>query len=57
MLTRYLIGKYIGESQDVKKVLTKVEPHVNNKGLRHIKRILMQGFPSCLVFEEELQTS
>jgi hypothetical protein len=55
MFTRYLIGEYTGDSRDVKKVLTKVEPHVHvdNKGLRHVKCILMQGFPSCLVYEEK----
>ncbi len=53
MLIRYLKGEYFGESQDVKKVLTEVKPYVEKKDLKHIKRILTQGCPSQLIFEEE----
>jgi hypothetical protein len=53
MLIRYLKGEYVGESQDVKKVLTEVKPYVEKKDLKHIERILTQGCPSQLICKEE----
>jgi hypothetical protein len=53
MLIRYLKGEYIGKSQDIKKILTEVKPFIEKKDLKHIKRIITQGCPAQLIFEEE----
>ncbi len=52
MMIRYLKGEYIGKSRDVQKIFNKVTPFVCKTNILHIKRVLTQGCPSCLVFDE-----
>ncbi len=53
MLVRYITGEYVGESRDVEPILREVSPHISCEETTHIKRILMQGCPSYIDFEEE----
>ncbi len=52
MLIHYLNGEYTGKSRDAEPILREVTPHISNKDAAHIKRILTQGCPSNLIFEE-----
>ena len=52
MMIRYLKGEYVGENRDAEKILLDVSPYVNDSDAAHIKRILTQGCPSKLSFEE-----
>jgi hypothetical protein len=52
MIIRYLKEEYVGESRDVQKIINKVTPFVCETDIAHIKRVLTQGCPSCLVFDE-----
>jgi hypothetical protein len=47
-----LKGEYIGKSWDVQKIINKVTLFVCKTDIAHIKRVLTQGYPSCLVFDE-----
>jgi hypothetical protein len=53
MLIRYLNGKYVGESRDAGQTLREVSPYISSKDAAHIKRVITQGCPSYLDFEEE----
>ena len=53
MVVRYLKGEYIGESRNSKRILEKVSPYIDEVDCEHIKRIIDQGCPSHLDFEEE----
>ena len=53
MVVRYLKGEYVGESRNTKRILEKVSPYIDEVDCEHIKRILDQGCPSHLDFEEE----
>ncbi len=55
MVIRYIKGEYIGESRDSDAILASVSPYINNKDCQHIKRIINQGCPSQLDFEEEYE--
>ena len=45
-------GEYIGESRNVPQILEDISSHVNETDATHIKRILTQGCPLRLSFEE-----
>ena len=53
MVVRYLKGQYIGESRDANKILEKVSPYIDEVDCEHIKRIINQGCPSHIDFEED----
>jgi hypothetical protein len=52
MVIRYLRGEYIGENRNVPQILRDVSSHVDDTDAAHIERILTQGCPSRLSFEE-----
>ena len=47
-------GEYIGYHRDVQRTLAAVQPHIMDKDYGHIKRILLDGCPSELMFIEPL---
>ena len=53
MVVRYLKGEYVGESRNSNRILEKVSPYIDEVHCKHIKRIIDQGCPSHLNFEEE----
>jgi hypothetical protein len=53
MVIRYLKGKYVGESRDADKILERVLPYIDEVDCKHIKRIINQGCPSHIDFEED----
>ena len=53
MVIRYLKGEYVGESRDADKILSAVSPYINEDDCNHIRRIIDQGCPSYLDFEED----
>ncbi len=53
MVVQYLKGEYIGESRDVNNILNKVSPYIDKVDCKHIKRIINQGCPSHINFEED----
>ncbi len=53
MVVQYLKGEYVGESRNSNKILEKVSPYIDEVDCEHIKRIIDQGCPSHLDFEEE----
>jgi hypothetical protein len=53
MVICYIKGEYVGKSRDSDTILASVSPYINNKDCQHIKRIINQGCPSQLDFEEE----
>jgi hypothetical protein len=52
MFIRYLRGKYIGKNRNVPQILRDVLSRVDDTDAAHIERILTQGCPSRLSFEE-----
>ena len=55
MVVRYLKGEYVGESRNSKRILDEVSPYIDEVDCEHIKRIIDQGCPSYLDFEEEYE--
>ena len=53
MLLRYMKGKYTGESRSADAILEKFSPYIEPEDARHIYRIITQGCPSQLIFEED----
>ena len=53
MLIRYLNSEYVGESRDVRQILREVSPDISSEDAAHIKRVITQGCPIYLDFEEE----
>ena len=53
MVIRYLKGEYVGESRDAERILAAVSPHISEADCNHIRRIINQGCPSYLDFEED----
>ena len=49
---RFLSGEYTGQYRDVRRTLDAVRDHVTADDYNHIKRILMDGCPAQLTFEE-----
>jgi hypothetical protein len=52
MVIRYLKGKYVGENRNNPQILRNVSSHIDESDTTHIERILTQGCPSRLSFEE-----
>ncbi len=52
MVIRYIKGKYIGKNRNVLQILNDISSHVDETDTAHIERILTQGCPSKLSFEE-----
>ena len=53
-LVRWLGGKYIGASREVNRTLAAVKNHVSVNYFNHMKRILLDGSPFELTFDEPL---
>ena len=53
MVVRFLKGEYVGESRDADKILEKVSPYIDEADCEHIRRIINQGCPSHIDFEED----
>jgi hypothetical protein len=49
---RFLSREYTGQYRNVQHTLDAVRDHVNTDDYNHIKRILMDGCPAQLTFEE-----
>jgi hypothetical protein len=52
MTIRYIKGEYVGKNQNVKQIIKDISPHINEIGAGHAMRILTQGCPSRINFEE-----
>ena len=55
MMIRYIKGEFVNEHLDVDSILVKVAPHVTSSDANHIHRILTQGCPSHIDFEETFE--
>jgi hypothetical protein len=55
-LIHYLGGEYTGYFQDIQKTLQVVKDHVSPEDLAHMERILLDGCPAELTFEELLSS-
>jgi hypothetical protein len=55
MVIRFIKGEYVGESRDANAILRAVSQHINEEDCRHIERIINQGCPSYLNFEERYE--
>ena len=53
-LVRWLGGEYTGACRDVNRTLTAVRDHVSMDNFNHMKRILLDGSPFELTFNEPL---
>ena len=53
-LVHWLGGKYTGKRRDMNGTLTAVKDHVSTDNLNHMKRILLDGSPFKLTFDEPL---
>jgi len=51
---RYMKGEYTGANRDVKRTLAAVKGHITDDDYNHLKRILINGCPSRLNFDETL---
>jgi len=49
---RWMGGEYTGANRDVSRVLRAVKDHVSEDDFFHVRRILLQGCPHKLMFEE-----
>ncbi len=52
MLTQYVKGKYVGESKAISQVVNNVLPYIYQQDVKHSSRILTNGCPSYMSFEE-----
>jgi hypothetical protein len=55
MVVRYIKGKYVGESRNVNAILEKVLPYICEVNCKHIVRIINQGCPTHIDFEESYE--
>ena len=53
MVIRYIKGEYVGESRNADAILSSVSGLISNEDCSHIKRIINQGCPSHLDYEED----
>lgn len=51
-LVRYLAGEYTGQNRNVNAILNAVRDHISPEDFYHMARILLQGCPAKLAFEE-----
>jgi hypothetical protein len=51
-VVRFIGGEYTGEERDVQQVLSDISGHVSDVDLEHIRRILTEGCPARMHFEE-----
>ncbi len=49
---RFLLGKYTGQHWGVRRTLDAIRDHITSQNYGHIKRILLNGCPTQLTFEE-----
>ncbi len=49
---RFLSGEYTSQYQDIPCTLDAIQNHITSDDYGHIKRILLDGFPAQLTFEE-----
>ena len=54
-LVRWLGGEYTGARRDVNRTLIAVQDHVSTDDFGHMKRILLEGSPCDLTFDEPLE--
>ena len=52
LVARFLGGEYTGATRDIHGTLSEIAPHVEPEDIKQIQRVLYQGCPSELVFEE-----
>jgi hypothetical protein len=52
MVIRYIKGKYVGENRNILQILNDISSYVDETDTAHIERILTQGCPSKLNFED-----
>jgi hypothetical protein len=50
-----MAGEYMGDARDVKKILATIKPHIPLDDYNQVERILTQGCPSRLQFDEKLE--
>jgi hypothetical protein len=50
----FLSGEYTGQYRDIRRTLDAIQDHVTSDDYGHIKRILLDGCPAQLTFEEPL---
>ncbi len=50
----FLGGKFTGYTHDIHRTLSAVKDHISPEDLSHVKRILLDGCPAKLTFEEPL---
>jgi hypothetical protein len=55
MLVRYMKGEYVGKERNAKYNIEKAGPCINEEDAAHIDRIITQGCPSYIDFEEEYE--
>ncbi len=55
MVIHFLMGEYVGKTRDSAAILAEVSPYINKEDSKHIKRIINQGCPSHVHFEEEYE--
>jgi hypothetical protein len=55
LVIRNLKGEYVRESRDANAILAMVSHYINDGDCQHMKRIINQGCPSNLDFEEEYE--
>ena len=53
MVVRYLKDEYVGESRNADAIIEKVSPYISNVDWEHIKRIINQGCPLHIDFNED----
>ena len=52
---RYMSGEYTGANRDVRRTLAAVKGHISDNDYNHLERILTDGCPSKMNFDETLQ--
>ena len=53
---RWMGGEYTGSNRDVPRILRAVKDHISDDDFIHVRRILLQGCPNKLVFEESFES-
>ena len=55
MVIRFIKGEYVGENRDANAILNAVSQYIDEEDCKHIERIINQGCPSYLNFEERYE--